>query len=283
MHITGVRELTSEEESKVSEYAKVSSAARNRFKLFTILQRNFKEWEDYIRSLLVPDGDLKTDEMVELDRLQLNFLSAAKSLLDHFRQHWIQKHRKSPREATFSDFIMKLEEGCWAFAFFQDLRNFTQHCGLPVGNYSRNVNSSSVTLTVACDADWLVNHYSGWGKSKLTKEHGKLDLISLSRDYFIRLKQDFGNFVASEFAPDLLDAHNFFAGLAKEVADVKPRAEFHLLTGYTKDGNNFNFQLSSPPADLLGSLGVIVRQKQAQTDAEPQGDGGQPATRPESK
>jgi len=268
MHITGIRELTTNEVAKVDEYATVWSDARSRFKLFTILQRNYRQWKDYIQSLLVPDGDLDDDQMVELDRLQLNFLSAAKSLLDHFKTHWTQKHRNTPRDKAFVDFIHKLEDVCWAFAFFQDMRNFTQHCGLPVGVYSRNVSANSVKLTVACDSEWLLDNYSGWGKSKLKKEHGRLDLISLTQDYFIRLKQDFGNFVATEFAPELLGAHNFFASMAKEVEDFNERAEFHLITGHTRDGEKFNFQFSSPPANLLGSLGLIVRPSQPQPRAE---------------
>ena len=261
MRITGIRELTVDEVSKVKEYAKVCSAARNRFKLFAILQKNYSQWREYIQSLLKPGDDLDDDQMVELDRLQLNFLSSAKSLLDHFRQEWTQKHRKTPKEKEFNIFIQRLEKVSWAFAFFQDLRNFTQHCGLPVGNYSRSFSASSVTLTVACDSEWLVEHFSGWGKSKLTRANGKLDLISLTRDYFVQLQQNFGNFVATEFAPGLLETHNFFAGMAKEVADVNPRATFHLLTGYTRNGDQISFQISTPPSDLLGSLGITVSPK----------------------
>ena len=79
----------------------------------------------------------------------------------------------------------------------------------------------------------------------------------------------------------MLDAHNFFAAMAKDVTDFNPRAEFHLITGYTRDGDKFNFQFSSPPANLLGSLGLIVRPSQANEGAEPDA-AEQPATAGES-
>ena len=276
IHVIPVRELTEEEVSKVADYATTSSDAKARFKLFTILSRNYAQWSDYIKSLLVAINGLEEEQTVELDRLQLNFHSAAKATLDHFKQHWTQKHRKTGRKKEFLEFIGKLENTSWAFAFFQDLRNFTQHCGLPVGNYSRKVGLDSVKLKVECDSDWLVENYSGWEKSKLTKEHGNLDLLSLSREYYVYLQRDFGNFVATEFAPDLLEAHNFFVNLAAEVTEVNPRAKFNLVTSYSNVDDNINFQFSTPPADLLGSIGITLRSKPESKTGTEQVDAGKP-------
>lgn len=198
--------------------------------------------------------------MVELDRLLLNYLSAAKSLLDHFRQHWIQHYRRTENEADFKNYIAKLEKESWAFAFFQDLRNFTQHCGLPVGNYSRNATRNSVTLRIEADSVWLTDHYTDWEKSKLEPNRGKIDLIELIQEYQIRLTQDFGNFIAGAFAPSLLNAHRFFEGLTQEVAQANPGSEPSILTELSIDGSSYNFQFSSYPKNLLGSLGIALRQ-----------------------
>ena len=78
-HIQGIRELTEEEQVNTSEYTKIAADARNRFKLFTILTKNYQEWNTYTQSLFTPQEGLTGDEMTELDRLQLNFLSSAKS------------------------------------------------------------------------------------------------------------------------------------------------------------------------------------------------------------
>jgi hypothetical protein len=260
INIHGIRELSEEEQNKLAAYTKLAASARNRFKLFTILKRNYSEWWKYTRSLLSPGDDLEPDEMLELDRLMLNFLSSAKSVLDHFKQEWIQAFRKTDKEEDFMKFLKRLEDGCWAFAFFQDLRNFTQHCGLPVGNYSRNTTTSSVTLAIQADSDWLIDHYSRWEKSKLTKAHGRLDLLDLCREYFIRLQQDFGNFVATAFAPNLLEAHNFLAGLANEATKDHPDGIYRIITQLDARPDGLNFQFTTPPSDLLGALGIVVRQ-----------------------
>lgn len=255
-----IREIPEDEQKKYQQFAKIAAEARNRFKLFAILNKNYSEWWNYTRSLLSPSGDLVEEEMLELDRLLLNFLSSTKSVLDHFRQHWIQAYRGTPQETEFPSFIEKIEAQSWAFSFFQDLRNFTQHFGLPVGNYTRFANSSSVTLKIDADAAWLVEKYKKWEKSGLTADRGKLSLIDLCREYVVRLQQDFGSFVAQAFAPNLLEAHNYLASLAKEVADYNPQATYKIITQLSRTETGLSIQFSTPPTDLLGYLGITVKQ-----------------------
>jgi hypothetical protein len=66
-HIQGIRELTEEEQVNTSEYTKIAADARNRFKLFTILTKNYQEWNTYTQSLFTRQEGLTGDEMTELD------------------------------------------------------------------------------------------------------------------------------------------------------------------------------------------------------------------------
>ena len=98
-NIVALRSLTADEQKKNEAYSQIAANARNRFKLFTILKGNYEQWWSYTRSLLVPAENLDDDEMVELDRLLLNFQSAAKSVIDQFRQEWIQQFRGKSQES----------------------------------------------------------------------------------------------------------------------------------------------------------------------------------------
>lgn len=276
IHIDAIRELTEDEQDKLAEYTKIAASANNRFKLFAILSRNYEEWWNYTRSLLAAGGELVSDEMLELDRLLMNFLSSAKSVLEHFKQEWTQIYRKTEREGDFKIYIKKLEDNCWAFAFFQDMRNFTQHCGLPVGTYSRNTNATSVTLAVQADAEWLLDHYKKWDKSKLTKDKGLFDLITLCQDYHLRLKRDFGQFVATAIVPSLGDAHNFLARLSNEAKQHNPNGEYKLITKLNMKSDGIDFQFSMPPSDLLGSLGITLMPQQNPTKSDSESEGSQP-------
>jgi hypothetical protein len=46
------------------------------------LHRNYEEWWRYIQSLLRPVDGLSEPELLEIDRLLMNFMTAAKSVID---------------------------------------------------------------------------------------------------------------------------------------------------------------------------------------------------------
>lgn len=261
LDFTPIRELSDEETQELEHHKSLWIAAKNRFVLFKILNRNYSVWVNYIHSLLTSGDNLNDDQKAELDRLLMNFLSSAKALIDHFKQHWVQKHRDSEREKEFLDFTNRLCAEEWAFGFFQDLRNFTQHCGLPVGNYQRSCSDTSVELIIGCDSAWLCENYDGWKKSNLDSDDGFLNYVSLTRAYWARLNQDLGRFLSREFAPPLIDTHNFFANLQKESLAIKSDSKYGLITGYDVHGENqFTYHWSSPPIDLFGDLGITVQQ-----------------------
>ena len=253
-NITPIRELTPEEQEGVKTHTKQAAKGREMFKLFKITARNYEEWTKYTNSLLTPAPQLTADETVELDRLMLNFLTAAKSVIDHFRMHY--KQAFPDKEDAYDAYLARIEEHCWAHAFFQDFRNFVQHCGLPVSNYSRHTSKSTVTIDVSVDAGWLVDHYSKWGKSKLTRDHGKLDLLQLTQDYYVRLTQDLGQFVATAFAPELEPAHRFFHQLALEVHQFKPNALPVVVTAFRDEGDQLSVDYGHLPVNVFTEIGI---------------------------
>ena len=181
--IRRLRALTEEEHRLYTDFLSITVKARNRFRMFKLLELNYRAWDTLIKALLRPET-LHEDEMLELDRMLLNFLTSARALLDHFTQYYVQTHRGTPQEDKFRDYLETVIIKDWAFAFFQDFRNFIQHCGLGVCNYSKHVGHRSVELKVEADAVWLLQHYNRWACSKLQISHGKLDLITLVQEYY---------------------------------------------------------------------------------------------------
>ncbi len=256
-----VRTLSSSDVRALRKHTQTAIQNRKRFQLFLIVKRNYAEWLRYTLALLKPINGLSEDEQVELDRLLMNFLSSARALIDHFAQYHKQTFRKTADETKYADYLAKLEANSWAFAFFQDLRNFTQHCGLPVGNFSRHSSRYTVKLKIVTDAKWLLDHSNpdrDWKKSKLKKTHGKLDLIELTQEYHARLLQDFGGFVAKAFGPSLIEAHEFFAQLAQNVQAACPGKSMAIATKYVVENNQIHAQLKQPPSNLFEDLGITV-------------------------
>jgi hypothetical protein len=258
-----VRPLNPADVKALRKHTQTAIQNRKRFQLFLIVKKNSAAWLRYTLALLRPIDGLSEDEQVELDRLLMNFLSSARSLIDHFSQYHMQTFRKTADETKYKEYLAKLETNSWAFAFFQDLRNFTQHCGLPIGNFSRHSSRYTVKLKIISDAKWLLEHSNperDWKKSKLKKSHGKLDLIELTQEYHARLLQDLGGFVAKAFGPSIIEAHNFFAALAQEVQAACPGKSMAIATKYLVENNQIHAQLKQPPADLFKDLGITVAQ-----------------------
>jgi hypothetical protein len=255
-HLHMVRELTPDEIADHERLTKVAVIARDKFKLFRIFRRNFEEWDNYITTLL--QRKRFPDENLEADRLMMNMLASGRALVDHFRQYFSRVHRGSAQEADFKAFVGRLVAKSWAFGFFQDYRNYAQHSGLPIGTFNKTVGLSSIKLTIQVDAEFLLKSSNRWEYSKLKKEDGRLDLIDLSRRYYIRLTRDFGTFVAKAFSPHLLEAHEFFKKLSGEVASTTSPNHVFWLVEPIKHGRKGKKNITGrlPPSDLFGELGI---------------------------
>jgi hypothetical protein len=108
------------------------------------------------------------------------------------------------------------------------------------------------------DAEFLLKSSNRWEYSKLKKEDGRLDLIDLSRRYYIRLTRDFGTFLAKSFSPHLLEAHEFFKKLSGEVASATAPGHVFWLVEPIKHGRKGKKSITGrlPPSDLFAELGI---------------------------
>jgi hypothetical protein len=121
--------------------------ARNRFRLFEIMKRNYAEWERFIKTLENPELRVTGDAMTELDRLMLNFLSSVNALFNHFKVHFCRLAIGDDSKKMFDDYVGNLEKTNPTYALFADLRDFVQHCGLPVGHMQSQRNSCRKSYT----------------------------------------------------------------------------------------------------------------------------------------
>ena len=257
-----IRAVTNEEMVRLHEISKRVSNLRTRFSLFAIVNRNYVEWANYVTSLLRPVGAFVESELVELDRHLTNFLSSAYALLCHFDNEWTRQFRRTPKRAEFKDFISRAETKSWAFRFFQDLRNCAQHCHLPIGQSSRTSNMHSVSIKINADAKWLTEHYKDWANSGLSAEKGSFDLLVLAHEYHGMLMRDFGKFLATNLAPNIIDDQQYLQSLANEVRRTNPLLETRLLQSCTAISNNqFNLTYEIIPSDIFAEIGIILERR----------------------
>ncbi len=258
------RKLEENEIAEHQKYTPIIAEATNRFNLFRILAQNYSEWKSYVNSLLNATTNNTGNEMLELDRLLLNYLTCAYTIQEHFKASFQRRFRSDDaKQKERADFIDGLCKVSWPFAFFLDFRNHVQHCGLGIGEFHREVNATSVIVTITHDAAKLVAENRDWQRSNLTVNHGKLDLVLLLDEFHSRMMHHYAGYVAKTFFPELFPAAEFYGRLTEEVR--KPDAGFRMffhpgeLDMKTEgDVHKWELHLSLVPNDVFTELGLSV-------------------------
>jgi hypothetical protein len=257
-----VRHLTTAEIAHDHSLRPQYFRAANCFMLFKLLELNFREWTNYQRALLTPGFNDGTYHIV-LNRLLFNFLAAAYGVTEHFQTAYKHHYRKNQVMLNqYQTFVKEMCENTWAVAFFMDMRNFVQHCGLPVGYITRNEDEHSISISIRHHASDLLREYNQWARSKLSVDHGELDFIELTRDYYHILSHDYGSFMAKAFYPALNSIHAFYASLTQEVHQRQPASRMVFITEVEmeSDGTLASLKRTTqhPPNDVFGELGIQV-------------------------
>lgn len=257
-----LRDLTVEEIQQNSEYKSIVADARERLKLFKILDHNYAEWNTYVTSLVsAPPGD-RDDEMLHLDRLLLNYLTCAYTLRQHFEVLFKHRfHKGGPEQKAYVDFLDRLCATAWPVAFFFDFRGYVQHRGLGIGHYNRQIDDLSVKVTITCDAKMLVAESRDWKRSMLSGSEGNLELVPLLRDFHVHMLMSYGAFIARVLFPLLAPAAEFYGNLTKEVQQKIPGARMvfsptDIEVKKATDKTHYKFDMVQVPNDLFAELGI---------------------------
>lgn len=178
--INMVRELTSHE---AAAYRKAHQHLLNHDEatsLTEIVRRNLAAFENCVSDLSKrqPDpggrGRLQREAKIDVNRHFLNFLAAVRQLLDHTETRLKREYAESPEVfEVFRKHTVAAFDGVFAYRFIYKLRNFTQHCGAPVGvvNFETkaigNAGMLMHTLHLLFDAEQLLRDGGDvWGPVK---------------------------------------------------------------------------------------------------------------------
>jgi hypothetical protein len=258
------RKLEAKEIVEHKKYTPIISEATNQFNLFRILAQNYSEWNSYVNSLLNATTNHTGNEMLELDRLLLNYLTCAYTIQEHFKVSFQRRFRNDEaKQKERSDFIDGLCKVSWPFAFFLDFRGHVQHCGLGIGEFNRQVNATSVIVNITHDSSKLVAENRDWTRSNLTADKGKLELVPLLYEFHSRMMHHYAGFIAKTFFPELFPAAEFYGRLTEEVRKNDPgfRMYFHrgeLSLKTEGDTQTTNLNLSLVANDVFAELGLAV-------------------------
>jgi hypothetical protein len=142
-----------------------------------LLKRYFEEWK---KNASMSWGRLERMAL-EINRHVLNYLSSVRTFLDHSETNLKRRYgRNSERAKHFKSACSEAWNGNFSYRFLSALRNYAQHCGMPLGQlslHSEEVSPDSKevrhSLAVRFNRDELLGKYDKWG-SRLKREIQKL-------------------------------------------------------------------------------------------------------------
>jgi len=165
---------------------------------FQIVYRNFNDFTSCIKensaellknssSPLILNCDYLNSFKIDSNRKFLNYLSSFRTLIDHIPSH-LEKSQKD----ELNDFLNLLYDQEFVYRFFYKLRNYTQHCGLPITKYVSNFDNSLVEIFLKIEAQQLLKNYKSWSivKDDLEK-YDDIDSKSIIKDHFTLVRKIF--------------------------------------------------------------------------------------------
>lgn len=150
--------------------------------LFYIFLMNYIEFNKYfkdtINSFLNRENfNLLDNNLPELkyisrnaNRFLFNYLSSARTYLDHSEKYLKNKYgNNSPQYNRFKIFTSNLYDNFFEYRFLYKLRNYAQHCGLPINNITfsvdnKNLFKRTINLNPLFLKSELKKNYKEWGK-----------------------------------------------------------------------------------------------------------------------
>lgn len=222
---------------------------------------NFLEFNDLfkitINRLLKHQGALLEDNPKELkfisrnaNRLFLNFLSSGRTFLDHTETYLKRKYGSQSNEyLIFQSETNKIYDNSFEYRFMYKLRNYAQHCGLPINNITYSINNDfqgdkyvrNINLNPTFDLIKLSNDFKKWGstlKEDFKLKPNEISVTSVLKEYYRNIEV-LSNKVLIIEKKSLQESIEYLETFEEKFTDFEQSENLQLCVFY-------NFQLSKP-------------------------------------
>ncbi|MBA2612371.1 MAG: hypothetical protein H0U95_10395 [Bacteroidetes bacterium] len=225
-----------------------------------------RDVKDMISSswILVGDRQKYYKHHLNFNRLFLNYLSSIKSFIDHNETHIKRKFGEiSPEANEFKEITHYYFETFFCYRFFYKLRNYSQHCGLPLKDFNlstkRNPDGSYIAKSeMTFDSNELLKNYNEWGsilKPELKKINGKFPLAPLV-DEMTSVLIGFWQAVDTLNSKNVCKAAKFIKNNTDHLRAAN--TDICIFTNFEKnpDGSLVNFEKLIIPFDIIDDLDI---------------------------
>ena len=217
---------------ELKEYSNVIFEVKPIVVSFEVVKKNFEEIFTTASSYKEDIKDTKSagpteihlslESMVSMTQRIGNFLAAASSFLTNSEVRLEKVYGKDSKELeSWNEFRRNLHKNKFSYRFMYELRNYSQHYGLPLSGFNLNLNDmlttdKKVNFVMYLSKDELLKDKFNW--KKLSCEIGLLeettDIVPFLTEYFDVIKAIFIKFM-DQFCPKLIECHEYVATFHK--------------------------------------------------------------------
>jgi hypothetical protein len=183
---TKVKKLSNEENERYKKAAKRIYSINEDLSLLEAVRVNHKAYLDLLKHYVTIHMSTQDIDGVEIDQMVgninlhlLNYLSIVKTFLAHSEFKLKRLYGKnSQRYLNFDNATSNAFDNCFSYRFLYHLRNYVQHCGMPIagfdglrfGHRDKLNKTVQVSLVAYCDRDELLDKYGKKWHKKLLNE-----------------------------------------------------------------------------------------------------------------
>ncbi len=125
-------------------------------------------------------GGFIDDTVLEMNRLLLNYLASFKTFVDHLKTRYSRlPSQKGEYLADFNSICSACFDTDFYYRFFSKLRDYVQHCGLPVHYVVIEETPGRLDISMGFDRDLLMSHFKKWGpvRKDLIRQPERFEVI----------------------------------------------------------------------------------------------------------
>ena len=189
------------------------------------------------------------------NRHVMNILTSMRTYLDHTETTLSHRHGRGSKPLNdFRTLCSRHYDRTFSYRFLYKLRNYAQHCGMPVGDVrSRLVSGGTECLVVSYNRDDLIRDYTKWGDPVKQELPRQPRLINIVRHLgpLARCLTNIERWVARLDAQRVRAHARFLVGLANEVRASRADSDPALLSGTKHRDGSVNLLITSFPPDSV--------------------------------
>ncbi len=263
-----IKELNKTESNQYSKYTKLLHSYESIKRLFQIMISNnndlikfIEEEKKTVYDEISVNGNKERyyNHHLQINRYFLNYLGSYRTLLDH-TETLFKKTMNDDEINSLKTKTSILFDNYFSYRFFTKLRNFSQHCGIPIDDFKvsltliKEPNTFKTEYEIDFISSELLDKYDSWGKilKEDLKNKTSFSLFPLLDEFEVAMNE-FWEFILSFFKNKAKSGIDFITTQTDKYKNENN--EICIFSDITYEGDRIKYFTSNViPYDIIREL-----------------------------